>query len=192
MVKELEDSPRDEVAVVLDASCPNVGDAPDSSFDVQVRAAGSVLRAHVQRGRRAVLVVNGKVVESHRVHSLDGDWRRALELLAAAETGDGRNAASLLIDDAGPAAQARDLTVVTGSLAGPLVERLVQRSLSHVGVSVVWVDAASFVRRGNGRADSAAVLRLQAAGVPVAVVRRGDGLAQALGGVAEPVWAAHG
>ena len=53
MVKELEDAPRDEVAVLLDAG--ERRRAPDSSFDVQVRAAGSILRAHARRGRRAAL-----------------------------------------------------------------------------------------------------------------------------------------
>src|SRR5213075_29984 len=56
MVKELEDSPRDEVAVLLDGDASAVvGD----SFDVQVRAAGSLLLAQARRGRRAVLMVNG-------------------------------------------------------------------------------------------------------------------------------------
>ena len=46
MVKELEDSPRDEVAVLLDGDPAGVtGSPPDSSFDVAVRAAGSILRA---------------------------------------------------------------------------------------------------------------------------------------------------
>src|SRR5438552_8234724 len=84
MVKELEDAPRDEVAVVLDADASCVtGTPPDSSFDVQVRVAGSILRAHVLRGRRAVLVVSSALAESRRVHSSDGDWRAALELPAA-------------------------------------------------------------------------------------------------------------
>ena len=79
MVKELEDAPRDEVAVVLDADASCVtGTPPDSSFDVQVRAAGSILRAHVLRGRRAVLVVSSALAESRRIHSSDGDWRSAL------------------------------------------------------------------------------------------------------------------
>src|ERR671933_2077203 len=47
MVKDLEDSPRDEVAVLLDCGCVSVGTAPDASFDLQVRAAGSLVRAHV-------------------------------------------------------------------------------------------------------------------------------------------------
>src|SRR5438477_3395919 len=82
MVKELEDSPRDEIAVVLDVD-PSavVGD----SFDVQVRAAGSILRAHARRGRRAVLVVNSPRREQQRVQSAAGDWRTALDLLASVE-----------------------------------------------------------------------------------------------------------
>src|SRR5437764_8413337 len=82
MVKDLEDSPRDEVAVLLDA---DAGGAVGESFDVQVRAAGSILHAHVRHGRRSVLVVNSAAGEAQRVHSSDGDWRRALELLAAVE-----------------------------------------------------------------------------------------------------------
>ena len=60
MVKELEDSPRESLVVVLD--CDPAGDAgtsPESSFDAAVRAAGSILRAHVARGRRSGLVTTG-------------------------------------------------------------------------------------------------------------------------------------
>src|SRR5207244_7669851 len=49
MVKELEDSPRDEIAVLLDADAKAV---VGESFDVQVRAAGSILDADGRRGRR--------------------------------------------------------------------------------------------------------------------------------------------
>ena len=180
MVKELEDAPRDEVAVVLDADARAVvGDPPDSSFELQVRAAGSILRAHACRGRRAVLVVNSALRETQRVHSLDGDWHAALEVLAAVEpTGDAPLAA-LLAEEAGAAARAVDLAVVTARLAPALVDRLVQRALARRGVSVVYVDAASF---GDARrVREPGLLRLQAAGVPVAVCRREDDLAAVLG-----------
>ena len=50
MVKELEDTPHEEIAVLLDAGSRTVvGD----SFDVQVRAAGSIMRAYAIRSRRA-------------------------------------------------------------------------------------------------------------------------------------------
>ena len=75
IVKELEDAPRDEIAVLLDAD-PRavVGD----SFDVQVRAAGSILDAYVRRGRRAVLVVNASQRDTERVHSAASEWRRSM------------------------------------------------------------------------------------------------------------------
>ncbi len=79
MVKELEDAPRDELAVVLDAHRDAV---VGESFDVQVRVAGSIVQAYARRGRRAALVLGGATLDVQRVQA-EGDWRRALELLAA-------------------------------------------------------------------------------------------------------------
>jgi uncharacterized protein (DUF58 family) len=178
MVKDLEDSPRDEVAVLLDA---DAGAAVGESFDVQVRAAGSILHAQVRRGRRSVLVVNSAAGEAQRVHSSDGDWRRALELLAAVEPTGRIPLATLLAMEESPAARALDLVVVTARIAPELVDRLVQRALARRSTSLVYVDAASFVDGAAPRRPEPALLRLQAAGVPVAVCRRGDDLAAALG-----------
>jgi uncharacterized protein (DUF58 family) len=183
MVKELEDAPRDEVAVVLDADARAV---VGGSFDVQVRAAGSLVDAYVRRGRRAVLVVNSKRREIQHVHSAAADWRRALELLAAVEPTGEVPLARLLLQEDGPAIRALELVVVTARLEGALVDRLVQRSLSRRKVSLVYVDAASF--NGAARGHEPALLRLQAAGVAVAVVRANDELASRLEGALE---AAH-
>ena len=182
MVKELEDAPRDETAVVLDSDAAAVAGAPpNSSFDVQVRAAGSVLRAHARRGRRAVLVVASALRESQRVASSDGDWRRALDLLAGLEPSAGGSVAPLLGEDASAAGRSLDVTVVTGRLDPRLVERLVHLALSRRRVSLVYVDPASF---GGRPRPEPGLLRLQAAGIPVAVVRRGDDLAAKLAGEA--------
>jgi uncharacterized protein (DUF58 family) len=179
MVKELEDSPRDEIAVVLDADPKAVvGD----SFEVQVRAAGSILDAYVQRGRRGVLVLNSERREVQHVHSPAADWRRALELLAAVEATGDTPVARLLAEEDGPAARALELVVVTARLEAALADRLVQRALSRRKVSVVFVDPASF--NGAPRRPEAALLRLQAAGIAVAVIRAGDDLAACLS--AEP------
>jgi uncharacterized protein (DUF58 family) len=183
MVKELEDSPRDETAVLLDADAGVVvGEAPDSSFELAVRAAGSIVKSHASRGRRAALVVNGSRPAYQRVHSFDGDWHLALEILAAAEP-DGRNpVANMLADGAGPASRAVELTVVTSALSPRLVERLAHRALGNHGASLVYVDAASFAEEGAGlpAAAGALLLRLQRAGVPILVLRRGDDLAAEL------------
>jgi uncharacterized protein (DUF58 family) len=179
MVKELEDAPRDEIAVLLDADEHSVvGD----SFDVQVRAAGSIVDAYVRRGRRAVLVVNSERREVQHVQSPAADWRRALELLAAVEPTGTSSAAHLLAENEGPAARALDLAVVTARLEPGLVDRLIQRALSRRSVSLVYVDPASF--KGGSRKPEPALLRLQAAGVPVAVVRAGDDLTAKLEGEA--------
>jgi uncharacterized protein (DUF58 family) len=176
MVKELEDAPRDEIAVVLDAEASAVA---GESFDEQVRAAGSILRSHASHGRRAVLAVNSASRPSVRVSSLDGDWIAALGVLAAAEADGTRPVVELLARDGGPASRAVETVVVTSKVSGPLATRLVQRALAGQGVSVVWIDAPSFV--GRPTRVEPELLRLQAAGIAVAVVRRGDSLAAALG-----------
>ena len=183
MVKELQDSPRDEVAVVLDADARAV---VGESFEVQVRAVGSLVDAYVRRGRRAVLVVNSERRELQHVHSGAADWRRALELLAAVEPSGEVPLSRLLAEEDGPAARALELVVVTARIDAALVDRLVQRSLSRRKVSLVYVDPASF--NGVARKPEPGLLRLHAAGVAVAVVRDGDDLATRLQGSLE---AAH-
>ena len=187
MVKELEDAPRDEIAVILDADESAV---VAESFDVQVRAAGSILRAHASHGRRALLAVNSAERPSVRVTSLDGDWLAALGVLAEAEPNGARPVVELLARESGPASRAVETLVVTARLSGALATKLVQRALAGQGVSLVWIDSASFAARPTKIEPE--LLRLQAAGVPVAVVRRGDSLANVLGASTAAGSAAHG
>jgi uncharacterized protein (DUF58 family) len=186
MVKELEDAPRDEIAVILDADGSAVA---RGSFDVQVRAAGSILRTHAAHGRRAILAVNSVQRPHARVASLEGDWLAAMVLLAAAEPDGTRPVVELLTRESGPASRALETVVVTARVSGALATRLVERSLAGQGVSVVWIDTASFA--GRPTKVEPELLRLQAAGVAVAVVREGDSLAHVLGAPAT-ARAAHG
>jgi uncharacterized protein (DUF58 family) len=186
MVKELEDAPRDEVAILLDADPAAVH---GESFDVQVRAAGSILRAHAAHARRAVLAINSGRRPSTRVTSLEGDWSAALALLAEVEPDAPGPLVELLARDSGPASRALETIIVTARLSGALSTALARRMLSGQGVGVVWIDAASFAGRPT-RAEPE-LLRLQGAGAAVAVVRAGDSLAAVLG-AAPPVRSAHG
>jgi uncharacterized protein (DUF58 family) len=170
MVKELEDAPSDEVAVLLDGD--ELG-AAGASFEVAVRAAGSILQAHVRRGRRCSLVVNAAAAEVQSVAS-EGEWHRALEVLAGAEPTARTRAFAFLQLDGGVVARSLELVVVTSRVDIPLVDRLVQRTLSRRGTSLVYVEAT--------HGPEPQLLRLQSAGIPVAVVRPGDDLAEALGG----------
>lgn len=193
MVKELEDAPRDEVVVVLDAQSGfSAGERPDSSFDAQVRAAGSILWTHARRARKAGLfITSGTAAELVSVRSYERDWPRAMEALASAEQSGRRALEAYIADEAGVAGRASDLAVVTHALRPTLVEALIARALGRQEVSVVYVDLPSFEgRRRRAAGVEGAALRLESAGVPVAVVRRGDDLGAVLG--ATPKGAAHG
>ncbi len=168
MVKELEDSPREDVAVVLDAwqGCPR------PVFDVAVRAAGSILQAYARRTRRAALVLGGATVEVQRVQA-EGDWRRALELLAGAEPDGVDPPDRLLAGERNPAALALDLVVVTPRLDPAFADRVIKRAKARRNTALVYVDGA--------HDREPLLLRLQAAGVAVAVLREGDDLRLVLG-----------
>jgi uncharacterized protein (DUF58 family) len=179
MVKELEDAPRDEIAVLLDGDAGTVaGEPPESTFDVAVRAAGSILLTQVHHGRRCVLTVNSAARETQTIASEGDDWRRALEVLAAAEPTARTPAFALLDAGGGAAARSLELVVVTARVDPPLVDRLVQRALSRRGVALVFVDPAGFAAAPPQ--PQPGLVRLQAAGIPVCVVHRGDELATAL------------
>jgi uncharacterized protein (DUF58 family) len=182
MVKELEDSPRDEVAVLLDGDAAAVvGSPPDSSFDTAVRVAGSILLAQLRRGRRCVLALNTAGRETQSLSSDGPEWQRALEFLATAEPDASRPAAALLESGVSPATRSLELVVVTSRIEPALVNRLLERALTRRAAALVHVEAGSFA--GRPRRPEPALLGLQAAGVPVAVVRQGDDLAVALAGV---------
>jgi uncharacterized protein (DUF58 family) len=186
MVKELEDTPHDEIGVLLDADARTV---IGESFDVQVRAAGSMLRAYALRGRRAVLTVTSSPPESCHVASFDSEWRLALELLAGAEPTGTEPLARFLHREASPAAHAFELVAVTSSLSMQLTDALMERAFARRPTSLVLVEAASFGPVPTAPARDPALLRLQMAGVPVAVVRRGDDLAAKLSGLEEALTA---
>ena len=178
MVKELEDSPLDAAAVLLDCDpAGDVGAPPDSSFDAAVRAAGSVLRHYALRGRRALLVTTGRACVSQPVASLDGDFSVALGALAAAEADALCALPPWLRQGQLRNAPAGELVVVTTNLEPAAVEAIRGAATGRL-VSVVWVDAPSFAGRPTRGATGP--LRLAGLGIPVAVVRRGESLSAAL------------
>ena len=74
---------------------------------------------------------------------------------------------------------------MTASLTPRLAERLAQRVFQRHAATLVYVDPASFVPGGPAQRDagvSAQILRLERAGVPVAILRRGDDLVSVLSG----------
>jgi uncharacterized protein (DUF58 family) len=181
MVKDLEDAPRDDLVVVLDA---RAGTVVGASFDTQVRAAGSILQLYARRGRRATLVVTSAPPRTQRIRSHEGDWRLAMELLAAAEPTGRASLTAALADDGQLAAQASDLAVVTATLDRTLADALLRLAPGR-RLTVAYVDAKTFgPDAATTQRREPLLLRLQSAGVAVAVVRHGDDLGAVLGSAA--------
>ena len=183
MVRELEDAPRDSVAVLLDVERSAVAGPPgDSSLDDAVRAAAGLVRAEVARSHGAMLVIGTPAPDVHRVRTLGAEWERALDALAGVEGADGTPLASL-VAPRGVLATVAELVVVT---ARPehVADALVARAAGGRIPALVAVDAPTYAGRQPTGATPG-LLRLAAAGAPVAVLRHGVRLEDALAGLEE-------
>lgn len=179
MVRDLEDAPRDSVAVVLDVDAAGAaGPAGDSSLDDAVRAAAGITRAHAARSRRALLVIGAPTPGVHRIRSLGRDWEDALDALAAVEPA---RATPLrdLVSPRGVFGTVPELVVVT---ARPeiVIDALIARAAVGRSSALVAIDAPTYAGRGPAT-TSPSLLRLTGAGVPLAVLRRGASLPDTLG-----------
>ena len=185
MVKELQDTPRDESCVLLDADAAAVtGMSPDSSFDMQVRAAASLLRRMSDAGQRSSLVIHGAQRSRHRLGFASGDWATVLGELAAVEADAPRPLADFLAESSrGPdPVDAARVFVITAGMSPLLAERVLGMTSSQCEPAVVWIDRASFAasKRRKETGPEAAALRLTRSGVAVARIRAGDHVGQAL------------
>jgi uncharacterized protein (DUF58 family) len=185
MVKELQDTPRDEACIVLDGEAAAVrGESPDTTFDVQVRAAASLLRRMSDAGQRSSLLIHAAQRGRYRIGFGSGDWAAVLGELAGVEANATRPLAELLAESGrGPdPIDASRVFVVTASMSAVLAERVLNLVSGQCDPAVVWIDGATFAARSK-RADSApeaAALRLTRSGVAVARVRAGDDVGKAL------------
>jgi hypothetical protein len=146
---------------------------------MQVRAAASVLRRLASSGQRSALLAVAARVERVAVSSVEGDWRAALDLLAAVRP-DGPHPLAAALEEGRSAVQAQRLYLVTADLSPRLADRLSGLAVRHE-LAVVWVDARTWAQGTvtPGVPDGVA-LNLSRIGVPVARVRRGDDLRVAL------------
>ncbi len=181
MVRELEDAPRESIAVVLDVDAGAVaGPRGDSSLDDAVRAAAGLVRAHALRSRRVLLVVAAPEPVLQRVRGIGPDWELALDALAAAEPARG-TALRELIAPQSVIGGVPELVVVTGR-PEVVADALVARAAIGRSSALVSVDAPTYAGRPPAAA-SPTLLRLAGAGVAVAVLRHGMSLPDALGGL---------
>jgi uncharacterized protein (DUF58 family) len=183
MVRELEDAPRDSVAVLLDVERSSIAGPPgDSSLDDAVRAAAGLVRAHAARSRGAMLVIGTPAPDVHRVRTLGAEWERALDALAGVEGAEGTPLASL-VAPRGQLATVAELVVVTAR-PEQVVDALVARAAGGRIPALVAVDAPTYAGRAAS-GSTTALLRLAGAGAPVAVLRHGVPLEDSLAGLEE-------
>jgi uncharacterized protein (DUF58 family) len=183
MVRELEDAPRDSVAVLLDVERSSIAGPPgDSSLDDAVRAAAGLVRAHAARSRGAMLVIGTPAPDVHRVRTLGSEWERALDALAGVEGAEGTPLASL-VAPRGQLATVAELVVVTAR-PEQVVDALVARAAGGRIPALVAVDAPTYAGRAAS-GSTTALLRLAGAGAPVAVLRHGVPLEDSLAGLGE-------
>jgi uncharacterized protein (DUF58 family) len=179
LVRELEDAPRDSVAVVLDVDARSVvGKAGDSSLDEAVRVTAGLTRAHAGRSRRALLVIAAPRPDILRVQSLGPDWEAALDALAAVEPAENAPLRTM-VGPRGALAAVPELVVVTARPEAVEDALLARRAIGRP-CALVFVDPQTYAGRGPSD-PSRTLLRLAGAGVAVAVVRHGDRLEEALG-----------
>ena len=167
MVKELEDAPRDEVAVLLD------GDATAGTAD---RSTSQCAPPGRSSGRMCAAAGAARS-SSTRPRATCRRSRPRATGTGPSSCSRRRSATPRPRLRAPPGGRRRrrpflELVVVTSRVDAPLADRLVQRALSRRGTSLVYVEAEP------GPAPQ--LLRLQSVGIPVAVVRPGEDLAAAL------------
>ncbi len=181
MVRELEDAPRESVAVVLDPDAATVaGDPGASSLDDAVRAAAGIVRAHALRSRQVLLVIAAAEPVLQRVPALGQAWELALDELAAVEPAR-RTALHELIAPRRAVGGVPELVVVTGR-PETVTDALVARAAMGRSSALVAVDAPTYAGRPPSR-SSPTLLRLAGAGVALAVLRHGTSLPEALAGL---------
>lgn len=181
MVKELDDAPRDDLAIVLDQDADGVaGPVGRSSFDDGVRAAGALALAHVLWNRRVVLVGTAPGTDDVRIRAAGHDWELALDALAIVEPVAGARVDRTLRSPSAAITRAREIVVVTG-LPDRAVEPLLELRRGGRSVSLVVLASETYASRTRA-AQQPAALRAAAQGILVAVVAADLPLAEALAG----------
>ncbi len=183
MVKELEDSPRDEAAVVLDGDrAALIGPAHDTAYDVEVRVAASLIARLAEAGQRCSLILQGDDRQRVAIGTGSDTLSTAMAALAVASATATRPLHVSLTEavSGADAIDAARVFVVTSVMTPALAERLLQMAGARREVAVVWVDAATFAGGGMVTAAESGALRLTSAGVPVTRIRQGDDVGRAL------------
>jgi hypothetical protein len=129
------------------------GHAPDTNYELAVRAAGSVADFALRAGRSVNLLRHERSWQHTRLTADGGGRRGLLEALAEAQANAPVpfiNALRHLHGDGPSLLRAQSVTVVCLSLNQQLVRALVNLRDDGVKLSVLYVPGASFARASSG------------------------------------------
>ena len=177
-VKTFELDPASHMWVILDlARQEHAGQGDDASIETAVTAAASIARLFINQNRSVGLMMFGGKLEAIEPDRGSQHFGRMLEALAVAQPEGTVPVATLLYQQSRRWGRHTTVCVVTGS-TDPRWQGAI-RSLAQRGVktAVALLDLASWGGRSGAPATAA---ELQALGVQVNLVRRGDNLAAAL------------
>lgn len=150
MLREMEEPAGADVTMLLDGTAGQLtGQAPDSNFELAVRAAGSMADFVLRSGRGVSLLTHERKRREMRL-TADGGGRRALLQALAEARPDAPiplvNALRHLRTDGPHLLRAQSVTVVSLSLDHALVQAMTQLHDNGVRLAFVYVDGASFAR----------------------------------------------
>jgi uncharacterized protein (DUF58 family) len=171
-VRELEEHPREELQVLLDAAAQAlVGGGRPPAFEYAVTVAGSLALHAARCGISASFESHGR--HEHRVAVASGTSAGLLDALCTVEA----DGSSPLATQLGGVTAAR-ICVVTSDLGPDVVERVRALRARRRAVAVVAIDAGSW--SGEPGALDAPAAGLARVGVEMVVLQRGDDLVRRL------------
>lgn len=184
MLREMDDPTTGDVAIALDALTSRAaGSPPDTSFEVAVRAAGSVAAYALRAGLTVSLLRQDDGWRAARLSPNGDGERRLLDLLARASTHDDSQltpSLQALLDTHAPATRSRVLMLVVLGLDERLRRSIVALRRAGVRIAVVHIAGSGFAGVPATVDERSLALALEASDVPCLTVRSDDDLRLAL------------
>jgi uncharacterized protein (DUF58 family) len=178
MVKEFDLDPAVDAWILLDLNEDvQAGEGEHSTEEYGVTIAATVATYMLRHDLSVGMIVNAQQREILSLDRGDRQIERVLELLAVVTAGPGPELKEALALDALHFGRNSVAVIITPSNSRDWHEGVRHLQRRGVKVAVVGLDAASF---DNSPADEDVLALLEGAGIPVARVKRGDSLAQAL------------
>jgi uncharacterized protein (DUF58 family) len=209
MLREMEEPAGADVTLLLDGSAAELaGEAPDTNFELGVRAAGSIADFVLRAGRGVSLIRHERYWRRERL-TADGAGRRALMYALAQARPDATaplaGALRRLRTDGAGLLRAESVTIVSLSLDALLARALLDLREAGVRLAFLYVAQVSFARPApetlsyllpflppredaNQQAHASVLsaesrsllLSLSSAGIPCQTLNRGDDLVRRL------------